>query len=62
MRMARWRPYEHLYAKYDRAPDLAGIYDVPRSEQDTAWPFSSMQRVKLIWDLLHAKRSDGGRT
>ncbi len=60
VRMARWRPYEHLYAKYDRAPDLAGIYDVPRSEQDTAWPFSSMQRVKLIWDLLHAKRSDGG--
>jgi len=60
VRMARWRPYEHLYAKYDRAPDLSGVYDIPASERDTAWPFSSMQRVKLIWDLLHAKKADGG--
>ena len=58
--MCRWRPYEHIHAKYDTHPDLVDLYAVPPSEEKTKWPFNSMMRTKLIWDILHSRVEDGG--
>ncbi|KAH8095161.1 intracellular chloride channel [Aureococcus anophagefferens] len=54
-KMCRWRPYEHIHAKYDTHPDLVDLYAVPPSEEKTKWPFNSMMRTKLIWDILHSR-------
>ena len=59
-KMCRWRPYEHIHAKYDTHPDLVDLYAVPPSEEKTKWPFNSMMRTKLIWDILHSRVEDGG--
>ena len=59
-RERRRRRYEHIYAKFETSDDIVGLYDVPPSERATGWPFSSMMRIKLIWDLIHAKRRNGG--
>ena len=55
--VSKYRPCEHIYAKYDTTPELAALY------QGSSGPFGtfrSMQRIKLITNILQTNRRFGG--
>jgi len=63
--VSKYAPCDHIYAKYDTNEDLVPLYstmadDVTRAPGREAARFRSMQRIKLVTNILQASRRYGG--
>ena len=55
--VSRFAPSQHIYCKYDRHPSLLPLYSHPANATS---PFRSMQRIKLVTDIIQTLHRFGG--
>ena len=55
--VSRFAPSQHIYCKYDRHPSLLPLYSHPANAKS---PFRSMQRIKLVTDIIQTLHRFGG--